>query len=283
MHVFLINLARRPDRLARVTAQLSDLGLRHTRVEAIDAAAVDPGWLEAQFAAPGAFGPLSAAEQACLLSHFRAYAQFLATPAQAGSHAIILEDDVLLSTAARELASAERLPKMIRLVKLERVHGSVMVGPTEVPAPLSAASLARLYSDHSGAAGYIISRAAARTLLALKPRPSVPVDHLLFHPLLSPMFDRLQPHQALPALVRQADIGGADSDIEPGRSGFTHRWLRPHGVALIRREWMRIRGQGRRLAARLLFGARWTAVEFEPAAMSAPPVAASDLAVMRGV
>ena len=46
MRIYLINLERRPDRLAAMTAKAEALGLALTRVEAVDAATAEPGaWI----------------------------------------------------------------------------------------------------------------------------------------------------------------------------------------------------------------------------------------------
>jgi glycosyl transferase family 25 len=55
--IYVINLARRPDRLADMARAIDAAGLAFTRVEAIDARTVDPAMLENAFTA---FGPLGA-------------------------------------------------------------------------------------------------------------------------------------------------------------------------------------------------------------------------------
>ena len=63
--------------------------------------------------------------------------------------------------------------------------------------PIEAAGyeIARLCSRHTGAAAYVIGRAAASTLLGVE-KWSLPVDHLLFNPNNSPVFATLEPSSA---------------------------------------------------------------------------------------
>ena len=90
-----------------------------------------------------------------------------------------------------------------------------------------------MHSRHTGAAAYILSRAAAQRLLAVR-RFAVPVDHLLFNPNNSPLFAELAPWQLLPAVARQQDFAGGKSDIEGWRAG-----LRIFGWTYIKRELVR--------------------------------------------
>lgn len=84
MEIFVINLARRPDRLSTINARLDDLGLTSTTVVALDGR--DLGDLPA--------GTLvSPSSYACWASHLLAHRAFLSS---GESHALILEDDAVL-------------------------------------------------------------------------------------------------------------------------------------------------------------------------------------------
>jgi GR25 family glycosyltransferase involved in LPS biosynthesis len=261
--IYVINLERRPDRLARVTRLLAAAGLGFTRIDAIDAKSVDPAWLDAQFAAPDEIGALSAAEQACALSHFEAYRRFAASPAGPDtSHAVILEDDAhLAETAGGLLACLDWLPKDQQLLKLERSRPEVMLAAAT---PVAGSSrIARLCCDHTSSAGYIISRPLAEALAAMTPRPRLMIDFLLFHPVYSPLFRRMRPAQLLPALVEQETPD--DGDIGAGRMPLMQARLRPAGAARLRREWLRLMNQARRRTPLAVGGARWTRIDFTPA------------------
>ena len=116
MRIILINLARRPDRLAAMTQKAAALGLTLDRLEALDAGLLQP---------PGEFfddnGPLGAiprGDKCCTLSHAKAWEQFVAS---GEDYAAVLEDDVVLTPAAKRfLGDASWIPPGVTLVKLEQ-------------------------------------------------------------------------------------------------------------------------------------------------------------------
>jgi glycosyl transferase family 25 len=77
MRIYLINLARRPDRLAAMLRRAG--GLHLERVEALDAGQEDPQTLGRWFEAGGPLGEIPAGDKACLLSHRRAWQIFVAS------------------------------------------------------------------------------------------------------------------------------------------------------------------------------------------------------------
>ena len=230
MRIFLINLARRPDRLAAMTGAAGRLGLSLTRVEALDARAAGP--LEDRFEETGPLGEIPRGDKACFLSHRAAWEAFLAGDEP---YAVVLEDDVSLSpSAARLLKDSSWIPPGVDLVKLEHygpVGQSVLLSDfLEVDGEFR---IARMHSRHTGGAAYILSRRAAEILTAAR-RVNLPVDHLLFNPNNSFLFARLSPWQLLPAVARQQDFVGATSDIEGTRVG-----LRKFDLTYVRRELIR--------------------------------------------
>ena len=258
MRIFLINLARRPDRLEAMNAAGARLGLTFTRIQALDARTA--GALNDYFTDSGPLGEIPRGDKACLVSHRQAWQQFIVG---GDSHAAILEDDVVLSpAAARFLKEASWIASGIDVVKLEHY------GPKGQSVLLSdfldvggGFRIARMHSRHTGAAAYILSRRAAQMLLA-EQRFNLPVDHLLFNPNNSPLFQRLKPWQLLPAIARQEQFVGDKSDIEGTRIG-----LRALSVTYARRELIRF-GYDLKLLPRqlaLAFGgkARFTRIETE--------------------
>jgi glycosyl transferase family 25 len=216
MRIYLINLARRPDRLAAMQAQTGALPL--TRIDAVDAARADAGEVDHWFAVRGPLGEIPRGDKCCLLSHRLAWEMFVAS---GDAHAVFLEDDVRLSPSAATLLAGDGwIPASVPVVKLEhygppgqrvllndlqRVDGDFQLG--------------RMLSRHTGAAAYILSRDAARALLEEK-RFNLPVDHLLFNPNNSSMFAALSPWQLVPAIARQTEFVGEKSDIEGTRIGL---------------------------------------------------------------
>ena len=235
MRIFLINLARRPDRLAAMTEALGRLGLGFTRIDALDAGTASD--LGTAFDDAGPLGEIPRGDRACLLSHRAAWRAFAAT---GDDHAVILEDDVVLSpSAAHFLKHTNWIPPGVELIKLEhygpRGQSVLLSDFRDVGPPFGKQHfrLARMHSRHTGAAAYILSRRLAEKLLAQQ-RFNLPVDHLLFNPNNSPLFAALAPWQLLPALARQQDFIGEKSDIEK-----TRVTLRAFTPSYIKRELIR--------------------------------------------
>lgn len=229
MQVFLINLDRRSDRLAAMTAQLTQLGIAAKRIAAVDANCVSDNWLRQIFTPRGPLGTIPKGDQCCSLSHRRAWAAFLNSGAP---YAAVLEDDVVLDpSVSRLFKQHDWIPDGVDLIKLEHYgpdHQRVLVG--EKRSIGHNRTLAPILSRHTGAACYVVSRAAAVKLLNVQ-RWSVPVDHLLFNPNVSPLAEELKPYQMLPAVARQTSD---TSDIRHWRLAD-----RQIGLTLARREIVR--------------------------------------------
>jgi glycosyl transferase family 25 len=251
MRLYLINLGRRPDRLAAMTAQAAPLGLALDRVEALDAATAEPGAVDGWFAAGGPLGVIPRGDKCCLLSHRLAWESFVAT---GDAHAVFLEDDVVLSPSAGALLTGDGwIPAGVDVVKLEHYGPpGQRVLLTEMRRVGEDFAMGRMLSRHTGAAAYILSRAAAQVLLAEK-RFDLPVDHLLFNPNNSSLFAGLSPWQLVPAIARQQEFVGAKSDIEGTRIG-----LRKMDATYIKRELVRF-GYDLRLIPRQLWALAWGA------------------------
>jgi len=257
MRIYLINLGRRPDRLAAMQAQAASLGLPLDRVEAVDAKLVEPALLDRWFAAGGPLGEIPRGDKACLLSHRLGWQEFLAS---GDDHAVFLEDDVKLSAAAGALLVSDNwIPANIGVVKLEHY------GPPGQRVLLSDVrkvgedfQLGRMLSRHTGAAAYILSRPAVQMLLH-QTRFDLPVDHLIFNPNNSRLFARLAPWQLVPPVARQEEFVGEKSDIET-----TRLKLRQMSWTYVKRELVRfgydLRLLPRQIAA-LLTGAKFVAMK----------------------
>ncbi len=232
MDIYLINLARRPDRRTAMELQAQKLGLTLTRLDARDARDSDMGTVDRWFQPGGPLGEIPRGDKCCSLSHRDAWQRLVDSGAD---YAAVLEDDVVLKDQARfALGDAGWIPKGIDLLKLEHY------GPAGQSVLLSdfadvghGLRIARMHSRHTGAAAYILSRRAAEILLAIS-RFDLPVDHLLFNPNNSKVFARLQPWQLLPTVARQQDFIGDKSDIEGWRVG-----LRKFDLTYARRELVR--------------------------------------------
>ena len=217
MQAFLINLARRPDRLRVMTEQLNRLSLAFHRIPAVDANTATETWVNGHFAGAGPLGAIPKGDKCCTLSHVRAWQAFLSTGDRFG---LILEDDALLDCAAAELLQrTDWIPPSVELLKLEHFGPSgqrVLIG--KLISVAANRSIAELHSRHTGAAAYIIGRGAAKTLVSSIPAWTVPVDHMLFNPNVSPLAKRLRPYQLLPAIARQSSALGGETNIDAWRA-----------------------------------------------------------------
>lgn len=232
MDIYLINLARRPDRLAVMASQAEKLGLSLTRRNARDAKDESDGTLERWFQPGGPLGEIPRGDKCCSLSHRDAWQALLDSGAD---HAAVLEDYVVLKGGARlVLGGTGWIPKGVDLIKLEHYGppGQIVL-LSDLVSVGQGFRIARMHSRHTGAAAYILSRRAAELLLAI-PQFDLPVDHLLFNPNNSKIFAQLQPWQLLPAIARQQDFIGDKSDIEGWRVG-----LRKFDLTYARRELVR--------------------------------------------
>lgn len=211
--VFIVNLARRPDRLERLGAQLDSIGVAFRRVDALDARTADEAEIDRVVRREGPLGELGKGDRACTISHMRAWQALIDDGAPYG---LVLEDDVYLAADARAaLASSDWIPQGVDLVKLEKFgdHAStVLLGPAIGTLPGGARSVHRLLSRHVGGAAYVLSRRAAEEGLKLAGRISVPVDHLLFNGNVSALSRRLKPVVVRPAMATQRQYG-YNSDI----------------------------------------------------------------------
>ena len=252
MRTYLINLARRPDRLAAMQRQ----GLALDRVEAVDAKSTERDAIDRWFEPGGPLGEIPQGDKACLLSHRQAWERFLATD---DSHAAFLEDDVRLSPSAPALLmDAGWIPADVAVVKLEHYGPpGQRVLLDRLHAARDGFRLGRMLSRHTGAAAYILSRPAAALLLR-QTRFDLPVDHLLFNPNNSKLFAALKPWQLVPAIARQEEFVGEKSDIEGTRVR-----LRSLSLTYVKRELVRF-GYDLKLvprqAAALLRGAKFVAM-----------------------
>jgi len=233
MQAYLINLARRPDRLLKMSRQLSDLAIPVQFVCAIDARNMPDAVADRNFASDGPLGPIPKGDKCCTLSHMRAWSMFLST---GDSHGLILEDDVAIDPeAAPLLGDASWIPKGVGLLKIERYGPeSQRVLLDDMVDVGNGRHIGRLRSRHTGAAAYIVTRAVAGALLAWHAPWTLPVDHMLFNPNNSPLTARLQPRQLTPAIARQSVEIGGQTDIDEWRAG-----QRDLSWRLVKREMVR--------------------------------------------
>jgi glycosyl transferase family 25 len=207
---FVINLARRSDRLAVMSAQLEKLSIDFERFDAFDGSSLR--------LPPDA--TLTAAETACHRSHRACWQKLLDSNED---FAVILEDDLVISPRlAGFLAAPERWPGDADVIRLETYRQLAYLSTRFVTAS-AGIRLHRLLTEQYGAGGYVISRTCAERLLGEIQPARVPVD-VMIYAKAKPGADGLCIYQAVPALCIQGKVYYSEavpetmiSDIEPMR------------------------------------------------------------------
>lgn len=218
--VFLINLDRRPDRLAQMQAEFGKVGVEFERVPAVDAKNPSQdldGWT---FDPRISTGPATLCN---MLSHLSVLRRVVADRIPL---AMVVEDDVELSPDVRDLVSRnDWLPNGTGLVQCEGSAGSRngirLLGSAHSSSPASGRNLHRLHSRAMGSACYFVTGAAAE-ILVRNTKVCLPMDHLLFNSAVSPLFRRLGVSVLLPAIATQS-YGGSDTDLRKGSEGVRRR------------------------------------------------------------
>ena len=164
--IYVINLDRRPDRMQSITDGLHRLGLKVSRVPAVDARTVTDEELNERVRLGGSFGGIEfdRGAAACVLSHVRALDTFLSTSdAQA---ALILEDDAeLADDLPMFLESTDWWPADVNLVRIEGWRKKGRLLSRVCAEPYRGRELRRIAVFIAGACGYIIGRDTARYIL----------------------------------------------------------------------------------------------------------------------
>jgi glycosyl transferase family 25 len=220
LRAWYINLASRPDRRDATERQLAGLGIEGERVDAVLFDDLPPD-LQTRYAEISGTARLGRREFANAVSHLDAYGRFLATDER---YALILEDDIILSTALPALlARIEARPETIDLLRLE-TFGNPQQLSTRPLETIGDYGLHTLHGWAWGAAAYVISRDAARRLCEHPLTLAGVIDRVLYRPHrthIEPLIRR----QLLPALAIQDDRlpgreWGGDSDIKATRTAM---------------------------------------------------------------
>ncbi len=214
--VFIINLDRRPDRWAAMSAQMDRLGLEATRIPAVDARllAAQEEWEQEtngnppeRHVDPGAL--------ACAYSHRKALRAFLDTGEPA---ALILEDDAeLAADTPALLESVNWWPPGARMITLEasgRETSLLYASAAETP---SGRTVHRFEGFASGTAAYLVTCEGAEFVLPFLDDPKQPLDQLFFDHRHSRLGRELRAFWTVPAMARQRFDANTDSDLETYR------------------------------------------------------------------
>jgi len=182
--------------------QLSETDLDWARFPGIDAGEVGDAFLDSYVARQGPIPRMPIGARACTAGHFQILKDFVASDA---SHALILEDDAVISERL-----AEDLPNLISaagdgIINISRQIPSGSEKKLIVKSnglKMNGYYIPELVGIHYSGAGYTVDRNAAETLLKMFPYPNMPVDHILFNPNVSDIAKHVPVRQLFPALVR---------------------------------------------------------------------------------
>ena len=239
--VYVINLARSPERRAFMAESLAQAGVAPEFVAAVDGRACRSTRTPRN---------LSRAETALVLSHRKAWRRLLRSD---DDHAVVLEDDAHVGEGFAALVAADWRDLAFDAVKLETLFDRVWIarrGPS-----IAGRELRRLGAEHLASAGYVVSRAGARKLLSLTRPLGEAVDHTLFG-RASVFEGRIVAYQLVPAAVVQDNLlpdVAARREIattlhEGDRLAAAAKRDKPRGVKRLRREARRLFEQALRLA-----------------------------------
>ncbi len=220
----MINLARAQERRRHMTAELSKAGISAKFFPAFDYKENGAEAMLEHCRATGPWGPFHTNNMAITISHAQVWERFLET---GDDLCLVMEDDVFLSPELSDwLNDLSWWPQNADIVKLERWDSpSLKVLMQQAVGRHKGRSIQRILSRHVGAAGYILTRKAARQFLAQKPF-NITIDNLLFNFNASPAARRMQVYQVAPALIVQGNE-------PPDQAVNTGVRLRPKGLSLI--------------------------------------------------
>ncbi|MDB4078607.1 glycosyltransferase family 25 protein [Amylibacter sp.] len=212
--VWVINLKKRPDRLEKIRKRLDQLGVEWKNIEAIDGHNCEESALNVSTKV-GEIGFLSNNTRACSASHYKAWELLISKKVNYG---IILEDDVELSDEFKDLLYDESwIPSRSNLIKLEKFApnkvSKILIGSVLSHALGNTRHVHKMYSRHTGAAAYLLSRKGAEKLVEWNSQFTVPVDHLLFNETVSKVCTALNPMILIPPIAWQSVEVGQGSNI----------------------------------------------------------------------
>ena len=192
MKLYVINLDRAPERMARMERLLAAISVPFERVAAVDGAKLPPPPISAD----GAYA-VSRSEIACANSHQKCWDLF----SQSGDpYCVIIEDDVHFgSDFAAFMESPPTFPADFDLIKIESLHTKVWLERRPAPADIGGRRLKRLAFDHMGSAGYVLSRQGLEKLR----RRTVTIDQAIDVILFGKPSRSLTNYQMVPSLIIQ--------------------------------------------------------------------------------
>jgi glycosyl transferase family 25 len=223
MKLYVINLDRAADRMARIGGLLNGMGVPFVRVPAVDGNMLPPPPAEA----PSDAWLLSRGEIACIRSHQKCWDLF---EASGEPYCTIIEDDVHFGAGfAAFMRAAHAFPAGFDLIKIEATRFKIWLDKRDTLPAFGGRALARLASPHMGTAGYIVSRSALPKLRLL----TAQYKH---HPMDVIMFGApgkgLISYQLLPSIVIQDNALNKLQGVKPQLALSVNRGRKPKPTGL---------------------------------------------------
>ncbi len=229
MQLYVINLDRAPDRMARIASLLAGRGVPYTRVPAVDGRTLAPPPADAP---PDAWA-LSQSEIALIRSHQKCWDLL---EASGDPYCTILEDDVHFgSDFASFITGSQALPGDFDLIKIEATQFKIWLDKRSARPAFGNRKFVRLASPHMGTAGYVLSRAGLAKVRSLcETYRQHPLDVIIF----GPPAKELITYQLLPSIVIQDNALKATSSNYAGLPLSVARGRKPkaRGLKKILRE-----------------------------------------------
>lgn len=246
MYHYVISMASATDRREHIRKEFGRHRLSFAFFDALNGE--QGAQLAAQLGVSVRAGILSDGELGCLMSHTAIWQTMLA---QNLPYVAVFEDDVHLSAhAPRFLQNTAWLPENAGLVKLETTKMPCLLHPKGLPlaAPFY---LHRLYGNHWGTGGYIISRRTAQACLDFMRQHEIlkPADDLLFTEILPAMpgvFYQLNPAICIQDSILESGnfASTIDAQRQKNRRANQNRQKKKQSLAAkARRELKRLRRQ----------------------------------------
>jgi glycosyl transferase family 25 len=218
MKLYVINLERAAERMARIGRLLDGLGISFERVAAVDGRTLPPPPADA----PPDVWALTRSEIGLIRSHQKCWDLF----EQSGDpNGVILEDDVHFgSDFASFMTGGAVLPGEFDLIKIETTPFKIWLDKYSALPVIGSRKLMRLASSHMGAAGYVLSRAGLEKVRRILHKFNQhPIDVVLF----GPPAKSLTVYQLTPSLVIQDNALKNASPHHVGLAGTVDRGRKP--------------------------------------------------------
>lgn len=204
-----LNLDRSPDRLEAIAAQFKAIGIPFERLQGVDGKQSSEEDFQKFIAARrGERNSWNRGKMGCFLSHYRAWEIAANSP---DPYTAIFEDDMHLSPQLKDFLNTDSwIPPECEIVRLETSTNRVWLAPQTL-VTREGRELKRVKSTTWCAGGYILSRDAARKLIALPASSHDSVDYFLFCFEDPGLAKSLHITQIVPALCVQDKFKHADN------------------------------------------------------------------------